>query len=397
MSINPSDLQPSSGKQQVYCSSTTRKLNNGSTSTAGSRMDSSVGETPRHRAQWKLMKNVIDAAGKIKHGNDNQSPVHKRDPFLDRYSIRQGGDSRNNSSGLEMRFLERLKHAPLAFTNESLARDLRKMVYTASEKEDDELLNPDISPLNCNSPVNELTPMQSELLRSKISREEADGRLCGMPFMINPHGHYMLIWLTVLTIAVLYNLWTSIVRQTFTELQEDYSVMWLTLDALADLLYLLDFAVQCSTTYLNMGLVVTNRRLLAQNYVKSSTFIYDLLSVTPLDLLQIRIGINPIIRFPRFLKLVRVRKWKVKIEDRSAFPNLWRVVNLIHLLLLGCHWFGCIYYMLSKYEKFEYEWGYQPSNKTDNSLRTKYVKCIYWAIICLTTIGIEENPVTNIQ
>lgn len=35
------------------------------------------------------------------------------------------------------------------------------------------------------------------------------------------------------------------------------------------------------------------------------------------------------------------------------WPNLWRVVNLIHILLILAHWFGCFYYLLSEVEGFQ--------------------------------------------
>lgn len=35
------------------------------------------------------------------------------------------------------------------------------------------------------------------------------------------------------------------------------------------------------------------------------------------------------------------------------WPNLWRVVNLIHILLILAHWFGCFYFLLSEAEGFQ--------------------------------------------
>ena len=46
------------------------------------------------------------------------------------------------------------------------------------------------------------------------------------------------------------------------------------------------------------------------------------------------------------------------VESRTLYPNMWRVVNLIHILLLLAHWFGCFYYMLSEAEQFQGDWTY---------------------------------------
>ncbi|TPP63388.1 Cyclic nucleotide-gated cation channel alpha-3 [Fasciola gigantica] len=223
-------------------------------------------------------------------------------------------------------------------------------------------------------------------------------RPCGLPFIFQPYSLSLLIWLTVLSIAVLYNLWLPIARQAFDEFQTTNQVLFLILDIGSDLVYLMDFFVQLGTTYLECGLVVINRQKLAMRYIKSMDFRMDLISVMPLDLLQLKFGWQPMLRFPRFVKIYRARLWKVKIENRSLFPNVWRVMNSIHVLFLGCHWFACIYFMLSKYEKFSTTWGYRPSNTTfADELGRAYLKCYYWATLALTTIGIEEGPETNLE
>lgn len=78
------------------------------------------------------------------------------------------------------------------------------------------------------------------------------------------------------------------------------------------------------------------------------------------------------LRFPRFFKvcwlwmnhlrlLTNVYRWQVYravkyyyiVESRTVWPNLWRVVNLIHILLILAHWFGCFYFLLSEAEGFQ--------------------------------------------
>lgn len=92
---------------------------------------------------------------------------------------------------------------------------------------------------------------------------------------------------------------------------------------------------------------------LAGHYMQSRAFLLDLGALLPLDLLQFNVGINPILRFPRFLKAYRVYHYYYMVESRTVYPNLWRVVNLIHILLVLAHWFGCFYFLLSQHEKFQ--------------------------------------------
>ncbi|CAH8588120.1 unnamed protein product [Schistosoma bovis] len=227
-------------------------------------------------------------------------------------------------------------------------------------------------------------------------------------FIFHSNSSGYLIWLTFVSIALLYNLWAPIARQAFTELQITYQLLWFTLDTFADLTYLIDIFVQCNTSYLKCGLKVRDHQKLAKCYMKSYKFLFDLLSLFPLDLIQFKIGIQPMLRFPRFFKWYRCHEWKIRVENRTIFPNLWRVLNLIHILFLGCHWFASFYYLLSKYEGFKNPWGYQPYNNNNNNninnnnnendtISRIYLKSFYWATLTLTTIGDLSAPTSSIE
>ncbi|CAH8585880.1 unnamed protein product [Schistosoma rodhaini] len=217
-------------------------------------------------------------------------------------------------------------------------------------------------------------------------------------FIFHSNSSGYLIWLTFVSIALLYNLWAPIARQAFTELQITYQILWFSLDVFTDLTYLIDIFVQCNTSYLKRGLKVRNHQKLAKRYMKSYKFLLDITSLLPLDLLQFKIGIQPMLRFPRFLKWYRCREWKIRVENRTIFPNLWRVLNLIHILFLGCHWFAAFYYLLSKYEGFKNPWGYQPHYNNENDTISRiYLKSFYWATLTLTTIGDLSAPTSSIE
>lgn len=97
---------------------------------------------------------------------------------------------------------------------------------------------------------------------------------------------------------------------------------WFTLDCLSDLAFVLDLAVQLRTGYLEQGLMVIKNGLskhtyinvhclfqvydskkLAGHYLQSRAFVLDLCALCPLDLLQLKLGPQPMLRFPRFLKV----------------------------------------------------------------------------------------------
>lgn len=81
------------------------------------------------------------------------------------------------------------------------------------------------------------------------------------------------------------------------------SRFWLLCDLTSDIVFILDIGVQLRTGYLEQGLMVYNYKKLAGHYLKSRAFLLDLAALTPLDILQVRFGAHPILRFPRFLKV----------------------------------------------------------------------------------------------
>ncbi|XP_035206249.1 cyclic nucleotide-gated olfactory channel-like [Stegodyphus dumicola] len=234
------------------------------------------------------------------------------------------------------------------------------------------------------------------------SRRGADG-MVKSPFfgtwrsVVNPDENILFYWLSLLTVCLLYNAWTIIARQAFPELQEDRSIAWYCLDGFTDVVFALDIIFQFRTGYLEQGLMVCESKKLAFHYFKSKSFLMDIVAITPLDLIQFRVGVLPIVRFPRFLKVYRSFRFYYMVESRTIYPNLWRVVNLIHILLLLAHWFGCFYYMLSELEGFVGEWSYRKPVDDYATLSRKYLGSVYWSTLTLTTIGDLATPVTNLQ
>ncbi|XP_045770198.1 uncharacterized protein LOC123870799 isoform X2 [Maniola jurtina] len=215
--------------------------------------------------------------------------------------------------------------------------------------------------------------------------------------VVNPDENFYFYWLWVITICVLYNLWTLIVRQSFPELQIMCHYFWLTCDGIGDVVFALDLVVQLRTGYLEQGLMVYDSKKLAKHYLRSRAFLLDIASLTPLDLLQLKIGTNPIIRFPRFLKVYRAVSCYYMVESRTVYPNFWRVINLIHILLILAHWFGCFYFLLSEAEGFQGDWAYPHRPGDYATLTRKYLGSLYWSTLTLTTIGDLPTPETNAE
>ena len=58
-------------------------------------------------------------------------------------------------------------------------------------------------------------------------------------------GQYQ--WFCIISLAVIYNVTVVIARQTLTELQDYNYIMWIVLDSLCDLVYIIDMVFKART------------------------------------------------------------------------------------------------------------------------------------------------------
>lgn len=286
-------------------------------------------QTNLHKSSsWIRIRNTLKAAGEMQVSKKQKHVLDREDSFLKKFSTRNHQDSQN-------------------------------------------------------VPVSSTTDEQKFIDSSSKWRQK---------FVIQHDGTFMFYWLGVVTVAVLYNLWTCIARQAFHEIQEGCPPCWYAFDVFFDIIYVFDIVIQFRTGYLDQGLMVYNSKKLRQNYTKSRVIYIDFLCLAPLDFLQLALGVHPMIRFPRFLKVYRTLRFLYMLESRTAYPNLFRVANLMHLVLLGAHWFAAFYYMISEAEKFTGKWAYPEPVGEFADISRKYLKSLYWATITLTTIGDASEP-----
>ncbi|XP_054748043.2 cyclic nucleotide-gated cation channel alpha-3-like [Lytechinus pictus] len=223
--------------------------------------------------------------------------------------------------------------------------------------------------------------------------------------IVVPDGDFLLYWLTVVSIAVVYNLWVLIAREAWPELQDKSPVGWFIADYFCDFIYILDIVVQARTAYLEHGLHVVDEKKLLRHYVRSRYCIIDILSLLPTDLFYLldTRRLHPIVRCPRLIRIYRFYGWYIKVEYRIQFPNVFRVLNHIHILLLGLHWTGAVYYLISTSKAIvganpqPNEWVLSDPLGRNATLVHKYLTSFYWSTLTLTTIGDLPSPSYEIE
>ncbi|XP_053166401.1 cyclic nucleotide-gated cation channel alpha-4 isoform X2 [Hemicordylus capensis] len=194
---------------------------------------------------------------------------------------------------------------------------------------------------------------------------------------------------------IMYNWIILICRSCFPDLQHKYLFVWLALDYFCDLLYLLDIGVHFHTGFLEQGILIQDRGQISRRYSCSSSFLWDLLSLLPTDLLYLPLGVGrPAVRANRFLRTPRLFEAFDRAETRTAHPNAFRIAKLMLYVFITIHWNSCVYFALSGHIGYGAdEWVYPNTSAPGfERLRRQYLYSFYFSTLILTTVGDTPMP-----
>lgn len=247
------------------------------------------------------------------------------------------------------------------------------------------------------------SPLSSTDLLAGIGKNAA-GHSTKELMVFDPTGKRAYQWLFVIGIAVVYFYWTIILRISYSEVQRSW-VMWLLADTVFCAAYIADMLVQMRTSYLRDGILEEDENKMKSYYMNTFYFKVDLLSVLPLDWLYLMLTWSappPTLHCFKLLKLYRLRQFSNRSETRSRFPNIFRVLFLIHNLLVIIHWNACIYFLVSHWIGLgSDQWVYPKWNTTHNPewghFSRQYIYSFYWSTLTLTTIGELPEPQNNFE
>lgn len=219
---------------------------------------------------------------------------------------------------------------------------------------------------------------------------------CNWSFVFDPSGRLCYYWSMIVSLAFLYNSWVIMYRFAFEEINERTMAWWLSLDGIADFIYILDIAVHFRTGYLEEGVLQTEGSKLRAHYMNSTMFYIDCLCLLPLDFLYLSIGFNSMLRCFRLVKIYRFWSWLDRTERHTNYPNIFRTISLSHYILAIFHWNACVYHLISVRGGFgSSDWftGSRAEECTD--IDCDYLHAFYWSTLALTTIGDLPRPRTK--
>lgn len=214
-------------------------------------------------------------------------------------------------------------------------------------------------------------------------------------WMVDPSEDFYYTWLQIMILPICYNWVIIICRTCFYDIERTYLAVWLTLDYICDLVYVLDTVIGFRTGFLEQGILVKDLSRLKMRYLRSSRFKWDIASLLPTDLLYLQLGIHtPIVRINRFLRTSRLNEALDRMETRTSYPNTFRVAKLMLYIFVLIHWNACVYFSLSNYIGFGADpWVYPNISDPDfAATRRQYFYCFWFSTLILTTVGDTPPP-----
>ncbi|XP_066228522.1 cyclic nucleotide-gated channel beta-3 [Saccopteryx leptura] len=230
------------------------------------------------------------------------------------------------------------------------------------------------------------------LLCCKVWKALLTGRLwrIRLPKSIDSYTDPLyLLWLLLVSTAYNWNCWLIPVRLVFPYQTPDSAHRWLVADALCDVIYLCDMLfIQPRLQFVRGGDIIVDSHELTRHYRSSTKFQLDVASVMPFDILYLFFGFNPIFRTNRMLKFTSFFEFNHRLESIMDKAYVYRVVRTTGYLLFTLHVNACAYYWASDYE------GVGTTRWVYNGEGNKYLRCYYWAVRSLITIGGLPEPQT---
>ncbi|XP_010132516.1 PREDICTED: cyclic nucleotide-gated cation channel beta-3, partial [Buceros rhinoceros silvestris] len=196
-------------------------------------------------------------------------------------------------------------------------------------------------------------------------------------------------WLMLVTIAYNWNCWFIPLRFVFPYQTPSNTIYWVTIDIICDICYLCDLLIfQPRVQFLRGGDIIVNKVEMKKFYHSSLKFRLDVISVLPFDVLYFFFGFNPAFRANRMLKHNTFFEFNDRLEAILDKAYIYRVIRTTGYLLFILHVNACLYYWASDYEGLgSTRWVYDGKGNM-------YLRCYYWAVRTLITIGGLPEPQT---
>nr|KAE8949297.1 hypothetical protein PF009_g1177 [Phytophthora fragariae] len=193
---------------------------------------------------------------------------------------------------------------------------------------------------------------------------------------------------------------------------QDVLVFYAT-DRMSDVLFVLDVVLSFFTTYVDeTGVEIVDRKEIRRHYLKTAFFV-DIMATIPFDFVIEAVAAGNafkslrLIRTLKLIKLLRLMRLSKLLKMNSQWMaefdinvDTVRLLKLLAPVMIIAHYVGCIWYYMSADRDPNDAWwgGKNVYFEYPDSIQSKYIASIYWAITTMTTVGFGDIfPINDLE
>lgn len=183
--------------------------------------------------------------------------------------------------------------------------------------------------------------------------------------VINPEHKLKRRWDLLIVFFVIYNTVFLPLSLAFQKFRNENT--WIIpFDYFVDICFLVDIILTFRTAYFDASLeIVTDPKMIAKTYGFSPRFMVDLLATFPFELVLSPLmdsssssscasdssSILFVFRLLRLVRILRIQRVLNFLNDlQGVYSTLVRIFQVVAMLVLFGHWFGCIFYSIAAVE-----------------------------------------------
>ncbi|ROL45754.1 Potassium/sodium hyperpolarization-activated cyclic nucleotide-gated channel 4 [Anabarilius grahami] len=231
-------------------------------------------------------------------------------------------------------------------------------------------------------------------------------------WIIHPYSDFRFYWDLVMLCLMMGNL--VILPWGITFFEDQNTLPWITFNVASDTLFLADLVFNFRTGIMegDNSQIILDPQVISRRYLRG-WFMIDFISSIPVDYIFLVVDIEArlesaevyrtaralrIVRFTKILSLLRLLRLSRLIRYIHQWEEIFhmtydlasavvRIVNLIGMMLLLCHWDGCMQFMVPMLQDFPPNCWVSKNNIVNSTWDVQYSYAVFMSMSHMLCIG----------